>query len=242
MSLCVIFKSWHLCRLLWWCVPRKYDFQGLIKMKIYLKKNPAIAETIDATTNQITNLSWHEAFENSSQENVSIKWIVKLRHALDKSSSSLTFGQAIRCRGTGTGAQQSANLWQVSILATFKKTTDDHNESTAGADALEFEASYNVASPLKRSLVGVSEARPSLVYVYTRIPASSSTQNGECGQPHAVRGAVTLASPSLDPRPCFLYFNARSKTGPGIHCMGDSAHVPPIPQNLGNSFTLVKPL
>ncbi len=54
--------------------------------------------------------------------------------------------------------------------------------------------------------------------------------------------AVCMQVASLDPRPCFLYFNARSKTGPGIHCMGVSAHAPPIPQNLGNSFTLVKPL
>ncbi len=54
--------------------------------------------------------------------------------------------------------------------------------------------------------------------------------------------AISLYCTSLDPnpRPCFLYFNARSKTGPGIHCMGDSAHASPIPQNLGDSFTLVK--
>ncbi len=32
------------------------------------------------------------------------------------------------------------------------------------------------------------------------------------------------AAASLNPRPCFLYFNARSKTGPGIYCMGVSAH------------------
>ncbi len=29
---------------------------------------------------------------------------------------------------------------------------------------------------------------------------------------------------SLVPRSCFLYCNARSKTRPGIHCMGDSEH------------------
>ncbi len=29
---------------------------------------------------------------------------------------------------------------------------------------------------------------------------------------------------SLVPRPCFLYFNARSKTGPGIYCMGVGAY------------------
>ncbi len=26
------------------------------------------------------------------------------------------------------------------------------------------------------------------------------------------------------PKPCFLHCNARSKTGPGAQCMGDSAH------------------
>ncbi len=48
--------------------------------------------------------------------------------------------------------------------------------------------------------------------------------------------------PATQPRSqaIFSQLNAGSKKGPGTYCMGDSAHAPPITQNLGNRTTNVK--